>query len=65
VLAFEAPADAIYGELRTRLKRAGTPIGANDLLRAAHALALRHTLITSNEREFARVPDLAVENWLR
>jgi tRNA(fMet)-specific endonuclease VapC len=65
VLAFEAPADVIYGELRARLERAGRPIGANDLLIAAQALALGHTVVTDNEGEFSRVGDLPVENWLR
>jgi tRNA(fMet)-specific endonuclease VapC len=41
------------------------PIGGNDLLIAAHALALGHTLVTDNAREFRRVPELPVENWLR
>jgi tRNA(fMet)-specific endonuclease VapC len=40
-------------------------MGANDLLIAAHALALGHTVITDNEREFSRVDDLQIENWLR
>jgi tRNA(fMet)-specific endonuclease VapC len=52
VLALEAPTDAAYGELRARLEEAGKLIGANDLLIAAHALALDHTLVTDNEREF-------------
>ena len=65
VLAFEQPADAVYGELGTRLERAGQSIGANALLIAAHALALGHTVVTDNEREFSRVKDLRVENWLR
>ena len=65
VLAFETPADARYAELRNRLERAGTPIGGNDLLIAAHALALGHTLVTGNEREFLRVAGLPLENWLR
>ena len=65
VLAFEQPADAVYGELRTRLERAGESIGANDLLIAAHALTLAHTMVTDNEREFSRIKDLRVENWLR
>ena len=60
VLAFEQPADAVYGELRTRLERAGQSIGANALLIAAHALALGHTVVTDNEREFSRVKDLRV-----
>ncbi len=65
VLAFEQPADAIYGELRARLERGGESIGANDLLIAAHALALDHIMVTDNEREFSRVKDLRVENWLQ
>lgn len=65
VLPFETPADAAYGLLRTRLEQAGTPIGANDLLIAAQALALGYTIITDNEKEFARVDDLLRENWLR
>ena len=64
VLALEKPADSAYGELRTRLERAGTPIGANDLLIAAQALALGYTIVTDNEREFARIKDLPYENWL-
>jgi tRNA(fMet)-specific endonuclease VapC len=47
------------------LEQAGRPIGGDDLLIAAQALALRHTLITANEREFARIDDLVCENWLR
>jgi tRNA(fMet)-specific endonuclease VapC len=65
VLPFEAPADAHYGLLRARLEQAGQVIGANDLLIAAQALALRHTLVTDNEREFARISDLPCDNWLR
>ena len=63
--AFDAPADAVYAEVRVRLEAAGTPIGANDLLIAAHALAMDCILVTDNEREFARVAGLKVENWLR
>ena len=65
VLALEQPVDAVYGELRARLERAGQSIGGNDLLIAAHALALGHTVVTDNEREFSRVVDLRIENWLR
>jgi len=65
VLPFEAPADATYGRLRARLERAGTPIGGNDLLIAAQAVTLGHTIVTANEAEFARVAELPRENWLR
>jgi tRNA(fMet)-specific endonuclease VapC len=63
ILPFESPADVHYGGLRAELERQGTPIGANDMLIAAHALALDCILVTANEREFRRVPGLRVENW--
>lgn len=65
ILPFEAPADLAYGQLRARLEEHGKPIGANDLLIASQALALRLVLVTDNEREFARVDGLSYENWLR
>ena len=65
VLPFETPADTAYGVLRARLEQAGRPIGGNDLLIAAQVVALGHTLVTDNEREFARIDELHCENWLR
>jgi tRNA(fMet)-specific endonuclease VapC len=64
VLPFEAPADAGYGAIRASLEAAGTPIGGNDLLIAAHARALGATIVTANTQEFRRVRDVKVENWL-
>ena len=63
VISFEAPADECYGIVRATLERDGVTIGANDLLIAAHAIALGCTLVTNNEREFRCVPGLAIENW--
>lgn len=65
VLPFEAPADAAYGLIRTRLERRGRPIGGNDLLIAAHAVAMGCMVVTDNTAEFARVEGLRCENWLR
>ena len=62
---FDAPADAAYARLRVQLEAAGAPIGGNDVLIAAHALATDCTLVTDNVREFTRVGGLRVENWLR
>ncbi len=62
---FCRPAEKIYGSLRAALEHRGHTIGANDLLIAAHALALECILVTDNEDEFRRVPGLTVENWLR
>jgi tRNA(fMet)-specific endonuclease VapC len=64
VLPLEPPVDEHYAAIRNHLEQAGTPIGANDLLIAAHALALNVTLITANTREFERVPALRSDNWL-
>lgn len=64
VIALDVPADAEYGGIRAGLEAAGTPIGPNDLLIAAHALALGAVLVTANTGEFTRVPALQVENWL-
>lgn len=64
ILPFEDTADTIYGELRLRLEKTGTPIGPNDLLIAAHTLALGYTLVSNNVREFSRIKELPVENWL-
>ncbi|MFT4099720.1 MAG: type II toxin-antitoxin system VapC family toxin [Burkholderiaceae bacterium] len=64
VIAFDATAMHHYGPLRARLEKDGIPIGPLDMLIAAHALALGYTLVTSNLREFERVPGLALENWV-
>lgn len=52
-----------YGDLRACLERRGTLIGSLDMLIAAHALALDCVLVTNNEKEFARVTGLKMENW--
>jgi tRNA(fMet)-specific endonuclease VapC len=61
-----APGPAVgetYGLLRATLEKSGTPIGNNDLWIAAHALSLDLTLVSNNLKEFARIPNLKLENW--
>jgi len=65
ILPLDRPADHQYAEIRHHLTRQGTPIGPNDLLIAAHALANNLTVVTANIGEFSRVPGLKVENWLQ
>jgi tRNA(fMet)-specific endonuclease VapC len=61
--AFDRPATAAYGRLRTMLEKKGQPIGSLDLLIAAHAVSLEVRLVTHNVREFGKVPGLRIEDW--
>ena len=65
ILAFGEEAGTHYGEIRHTLRQRGQPIGANDLLIAAHARSVGATLVTNNPGEFGRVPGLRIENWAR
>jgi tRNA(fMet)-specific endonuclease VapC len=60
---FDIPAAKAYGVLRAYLEKLGTPIGSNDMLIAATALAHDLILVTHNTREFSRVPNLKLEDW--
>jgi tRNA(fMet)-specific endonuclease VapC len=63
VASFDEAAAAEYGRIGSMLAERGTPIGEFDVLIAAHAVALRCTLVTNNVRQFSKVPGLSVENW--
>jgi len=64
VLPLDVPADRAYAALRLSLEQNGLPIGPNDMLIAAQALASDCVLVTANFHEFSRVSSLALENWL-
>jgi tRNA(fMet)-specific endonuclease VapC len=64
ILDWSQEAAEHYADVRAHLETAGTPIGAMDLMIAAHARSLDAVLVTNNERHFRKVPGLAVENWL-
>lgn len=63
IVDFDVRAARVYGRIRTHLTKQGTPIGAYDMLIAAHAQSLDVTLVTNNLREFSRIPNLRLENW--
>ena len=63
VITYDDLAAAQYGIIRSSLEKNGMPIGALDMLIAAHALSQGLILVTNNEREFKRVPGLKIENW--
>ncbi len=64
VLPFDDLSAIEYGKICAYLQKRGTPIGTMDMLIAAHARANKLTLVTNNTREFERVPDLKLENWV-
>ena len=64
IAAYDLAAALRYGEVRAELAKRGRPIGPLDTMIAAHALSLGATLVSNNLREFERVPDMAVENWV-
>ncbi len=61
----ESDVERVYASIRVALERKGTPIGAHDMLIAAHARALGAVCVTDNVAEFRRVPALKIENWVR
>ena len=64
LLDYPVAASVSYGKIRTELERMGTPVGNNDLLIAAHALAIKANVVTANISEFQRVKGLKVLDWL-
>jgi tRNA(fMet)-specific endonuclease VapC len=62
-ISFDEAAAIVYGEIRAYLDKQGTPIGGNDLLIAATALASELILVTHNTYEFRRVLGLKLEDW--
>ena len=65
ILPYGDDAAQYYGASRAYLEKMGTPIGSLDMLIAAHALSIGCTLVTNNEKEFSRIPDLKIENWVK
>jgi tRNA(fMet)-specific endonuclease VapC len=65
ILPYSDEAAQYYGDLRAHLEKHGTPIGSLDMLIAAHALSIACTLVTNNEKEFIRIPNLKIDNWVK
>ena len=63
IVSFDSNAAREYGAIRFDLKKRCEPIGANDLLIAAHAKSMDVTLVTNNTKEFKKVKGLKLENW--
>ncbi len=64
VIPFGISEASHFGRIRAELYRTGQPIGPYDMMIAGHARATGMILVTNNQREFARVPGLMLENWM-
>jgi tRNA(fMet)-specific endonuclease VapC len=64
VLPFDEEAGIEFGKIKSDLRKRGTPIGAFDMLIAAHAKSQGMILVTNNIKEFGRVEGLKIEDWL-
>jgi tRNA(fMet)-specific endonuclease VapC len=65
IMPYDDQAAQCYGDLRAYLERQGKTIGSLDMLIAAHALSIDSTLVTNNEKEFIRIPNLKIDNWVK
>ncbi len=64
ITSFDDEAAIHYGSIRANLEKKGTPIGSLDMMIAAHAQCLNSILVTNNKKEFSRVPNLKIEDWV-
>jgi tRNA(fMet)-specific endonuclease VapC len=64
VLPYDARASQHYGQIKAALEKKGKIIGENDIHIAAHAISQGLILVTNNLKEFKRVSNLALENWV-
>jgi tRNA(fMet)-specific endonuclease VapC len=64
LIAWDEAAAEQYGLIRSFLEKQGTPIGAMDMMIAAHARSLKATLVSNNARHFEKIPGLLLANWI-
>ena len=58
--------DAIhYSKIRTSLEKNENIIGPNDLIIASIVMGNDGILVTNNEKEFKRIKNLIIENWIK
>ena len=64
IMDWDTKAADQYGVIRTELEAAGTPIGAMDMMIAAHTKSIRAVLVTNNQKHFTKIKGLKIENWI-
>jgi tRNA(fMet)-specific endonuclease VapC len=63
VMDWDAGAAEQYGMIRSELEVTGTPIGAMDMMIAAHAKSIKAVLVTNNQKHFTKIKGLKIDNW--
>ena len=63
VMDWDTDAADQYGVIRAELETAGTPIGAMDMMIAAHAKSIKAVLVTNNQKHFTKIKGLKIDNW--
>ncbi len=64
VIAWDEAAAEHYGAIRAALEKEGNPVGAMDMMIAAHARSRGATLVSNNTRHFQKVPGLIIADWV-
>ena len=64
LIAWDEAAADHYGLIRSLLEKQGRPIGAMDMMIAAHARSLKATLVSNNAKHFEKIPGLLIANWI-
>lgn len=64
ILEYDIKASVAYGKIRADLEKRGQIIGGLDMMIAAHALSCNMILVTNNTKEFQRVKELRLDNWV-
>ena len=65
IFPFDDEAGFSYGRIRTLLEKKGVLIGPMDLLIGSHAISMKIPIVTNNEREFIKIPELQIINWVK
>ena len=65
IVPFDDEAGFSYGRIRALLEKKGVLIGPMDLLIGSHAISMKIPIVTNNEREFIKIPELQIINWVK
>jgi tRNA(fMet)-specific endonuclease VapC len=65
ILNFDDKDALSFGIIKSELEKIGKIIGPMDLLIASQAMSKKLILVTNNTKEFERIKELKIENWIK